>query len=319
MKDEYKELYTYCALSESKNIVAIIESEDINKWKSDYIDLLKKNKNPSCIYRDPDQTYKEGDNHRFFCQLVLFLNKRENELVENLKGKYVYKFVEGKGIEVSETDQEGKEIALFYLRSDQFGFSAPSNKKSHPYDLYIKKSKDKAIEKSENMVDAEEQVANWIIASRTIGGSFLWPLEKNKDGSWKGQPAYNLTRGRGKMQDRVDLTLLDIRNCFCGVAGSWLLSQFNNCENMKKWLGHFGKDEEGFSQYIEFFKFNAFIEDSFPKDLLSKDNIIEDFNLPQHGEKFKDYDSDKLEKVLTNLNNRILERSKAIEEIIKSA
>lgn len=201
------ELYTYCIIREDKsNIKALLGHQETEDWKklfkgdfyNSYLDFGAEKLDVQRYYCHPDNTYQEPYDHAFFYDLVKFLYERESALGKGLQGSFKYKFVESEGIKVSGTDKENKVFTPFYLRSDQLGFSAPSNEKSHPYDLFIMKSedKDKAI----------DQVMEWIAVSRTIGGSFLWPQPFYKP--------YNIMRG-GKftskkqfyIQDRVDLTL----------------------------------------------------------------------------------------------------------------
>ena len=174
---DINELYTYCALNEDgENIVEKIESRKIFKWKKEYIarfrtsyiSPLKKTNLVNALYCDPDTTYKKSLDNHFFERLVTFLNEQEDHFSEEkdfdkkprLEGKYEYEFEMNKGIKVtSDNEKDG-----FYLKSDQLGFSAPTNEKVYPYDLFLIKSRD--IDK------ALKQVANWIVSSRTIGGFF---------------------------------------------------------------------------------------------------------------------------------------------------
>ena len=202
-EEDINELYTYCALNEDgKNIVEKIKSRKIIKWKkkyiarfrASYISHLKKTNLVNALYCDPDTTHKKSLDNHYFERLFIFLNEQEKIVLE---GKYTYKFEVDKGIKVT-IDNENNG---FYLKSDQLGFSAPTNEKVYPYDLYLMKS---------NGTKADiEQVADWIITSRTIGGSFLWPEQFYK--------IYNSSRGgkinskkRFYIQDRVDLTLWEI-------------------------------------------------------------------------------------------------------------
>ena len=265
------------------------------------------------LYCDPDTTYKKGFDHHFFEQLVNFLNKRECQLKDKLKGEYEYIFEEGKGIKVNNES--------FYLKSDQLGFSAPTNEKVYPYDLYLMKSGMKSGDKD----DALEQVVNWIIGSRTIGGSFLWPASFYE--------IYNMRRGgtiksnrSHYIQDRVDLTLWEIYYWYHEKKKSTIMTRVKGeqaKEDLKKWLSHF-KD---FETYIEFFCFEAFV---------SKEKSIKSANLrpisiltgkieePKWGEKGEkpnieitsDLEFITIEEMLKGLNKKILNRSKTMEQII---
>ena len=328
---DINELYTYCALNEDgENIVEKIESRIIFKWKKEYIarfrtsyiSPLKKTNLVNALYCDPDTTYKKSLDNHFFEKLVTFLNEQEDHLSEErdfdekprLEGKYEYKFEVNKGIKVTSDNEEDS----FYLKSDQLGFSAPTNEKVYPYDLFLIKSRD--IDK------ALKQVANWIVSSRTIGGSFLWPEQFYKK--------YNLSRG-GKIdsknkyyiQDRVDLTLWEIfywyennKNNDSSNKKVIKMTSVNDekaTDALKKWLSHF-KD---FETYIEFFCFEDFVnEKSCPINILSGGAEEPQWNNNTSNRKpeiTEQLDKKTIYKMLDRVNTMILKRSKRIEEIIK--
>lgn len=321
-EEDINELYTYCALNEDEeNIVAKIS--EMNEWKkayvksftTSYVSELQKPNSVRALYCDPDTTYKKGFNHHFFEQLVKFLNKRECRLKDKVEGEYEYTFEEDKGIKV----EDKKNNDIFYLKSDQLGFSAPINEKVYPYDLYLMKSEATKVER--------EQVADWIIASRTIGGSFLWPEEFYKK--------YNLSRGgkinsknRFYIQDRVDLTLWEIYYWYNKNKISTIMTRVRDeqaKEDLKKWLSHF-KD---FETYIEFFCFETFVskEKSIKSANLRPINILTSKNEePKWGEQGEnpkieitsDLEFTTIEEMLKGLNEKILNRSKKMEQIISS-
>ena len=321
-EEDINELYTYCALNEDEeNIVAKIS--EMNEWKkayvksftTSYVSKLQKPNSVRALYCDPDTTYKKGFNHHFFEQLVKFLNKRECRLKDKVEGEYEYTFEEDEGIKV----EDKKNNDIFYLKSDQLGFSAPINEKVYPYDLYLMKSEATKVER--------EQVADWIIASRTIGGSFLWPEEFYKK--------YNLSRGgkinsknRFYIQDRVDLTLWEIYYWYNKNKKSTIMTRVRDekaKEVLKKWLSHF-KD---FETYIEFFCFEGFVskEKSIKSANLRPINILTSKNEePKWGEQGEnpkieitsDLEFTTIEEMLKGLNEKILNRSKKMEQIIAS-
>ena len=323
INEEFKELYTYCAKEKgkSKNIVAKIKSREIEQWKDEYKNCFNESYFSSSsaksavrlMYRDPDTTYKEGFDHHFFEQLVEFLLKRERKLKDKLEGKYEYTFEESKGIKVKDKSNNDS----FYLKSDQLGFSAPTNEKVYPYDLYLMKSGDKD--------DALKQVVGWIVGSRTLGGSFLWPVSFYE--------TYNMRRGgtiksnrSHYIQDRVDLTLWEIYYWYNKNEKSTIMTRVKNeqaKEDLKKWLSHF-KD---FETYIEFFCFEAFVskEKSIKSANLRPINILTGKNEePKWGEKGEnpkieitsDLEFDTITEMLKGLNQKILKRSKNMEQII---
>lgn len=310
------ELYTYCARDNNgKNIVAKIS--EMNDWKEVYVESFKKSyisglQLPNTVrafYCDPDTTYKKSLDNHFFERLVTFLNKQEKCFGKKLllEGKYAYKFEVDKGIKVTiENENNG-----FFLKSDQLGFSAPTNEKVYPYDLFLMKSRgsDKAL----------KQVADWIIASRTIGGSFLWPTPFYR--------SYNLSRGgkiysknRFYIQDRVDLTLWEIYYCYNENEKSTIMTRVKDeqaKEDLKKWLSHF-KD---FQTYIKYFCLEDFVnKKGHPINILEEgaqepswDNNIRD-RKPEITEQLN---KETIYEMLKRVNTMILKRSMRIEEIIK--
>lgn len=321
-KKDINELHTYCALDKvGKNIVAKIS--EMNDWKNMYVESFNKSyvselKKPNLVralYCDPDTTYKKGFNHHFFEQLVTFLNEQENCFSKKLvlEGKYTYKFEVNKGIKVTSDNEKDS----FYLKSDQLGFSAPTNEKVYPYDLFLIKSR--------NIDKDLKQVANWIVSSRTIGGSFLWPEQFYKK--------YNLSRG-GKIdsknqyyiQDRVDLTLWEIfywyenhKNNDSSNKKVTKMTSVNDekaTDALEKWLSHF----KTFETYIEFFCFQDFVnEKSCPINILSGSAEEPQWNntSDRKPEITEQLDKKTIYKMLDRVNTMILKRSKKIEELIK--
>ena len=343
IKEEFKELYTYCAKKQgkAKNIVAKINSREIEQWKcgykkcfnESYFSLSSVKSTLRTKYCDPDTTYKEGCNHHFFEQLTHFLNKREEEVWNSpdlkLEKKYEYCFKERsrkkdcekckprrrcedceEGIEVFEIDCKKNKKRIFFLRSDQLGFSAPTKDRSYPYDLYLMKSGNKE--------DALEQIANWIISSRTIGGSFLWPTPFYR--------SYNLSRGgkinsknRFYIQDRADLTLWEIYYWYNKKEKSTKMRTVKNkksADALEKWLSHF----KTFETYIEFFCFQDFVnEKSCPFNILNGSAEEPQWNntSDRKPEITEQLDKKTIYKMLDRVNTMILKRSKKIEELIK--
>lgn len=307
-----KKLKCYGAI-DSNGEVCQINSCQYKKWASDYKKDLKSYFDVRRHYSDPDCSYCKGTDHSFFEDLEIFLNEQEEKMSDRLQGRFQYSFTEGKGIEVSSVDSEGKTVKIFYLRSDQLGFSAPVNEKSYPYDLYIDKYEDKD--------KAAEQVVKWIAMSRTIGGSFLWPESFHK--------LYNARRG-GKItsdrqyyiQDRVDLTLWEIKNWYSGKGENDILERWREA-NLERWLGHF----KSFETYIDYFKFKDFISIS-TDELYNPINIITgESDAPIRGSEGKNpkpaitdqMELGDLENMLNKLNEKIVERSNKMTEIISAA
>lgn len=328
-----KELKCYGCL-DSNGKVCQKNSSQFEQWRDLYQKDFKSSYTSSGAepldvrqhYSDPDTSYCKGRDHSFFCDLVKFLNKQEEEMKNSLQGSFKYRFTEGKGIEVSGTDREGKKIQPFYLRSDQFGFSAPVNEKCYPYDLYIKnhKNKDEAI----------DQVIEWISMSRTIGGSFLWSKSPYDDKRNSFYERYNMGRG-GKItsnsqfyiQDRVDLTLWEIKDWYSKhnsgeviLEGQSILERCSEKKpDIKHWLGHF----KSFETYIDYFMFGEFVKSV--NGLYNPINIIPgESDAPVRGQDGKNpkpaitasMPFASLEEMLNTLNDKIVKRSIKMTEII---
>ncbi len=316
------ELLSYCIIGENgENTACKFDCDDFNKWKKrymgdflvSYIGIENKPLDVRNNYFDPDGAYNNGKNHLFFEHLVKFLRKSEDCFSDELEGCFKYELEVGEGIKVSREDKKGDAIQEFYLRSDQLGFSAPFNDKSHPYDLFIAKSEDKK--------NAITQVCDWVSKTRTIGGSFLWPMPFYKK--------YNPRRG-GKItsnrkyyiQDRVDLTLQEIQNWYLGVRNHDILSEVNTADsNLDIWLQHF-KD---FDTYVKFFCFDDFIIKEMEGKQKIKSIISETADIPSikaDGEmpplEITDVkmDVNELGEMLNRLCNLVIKRSnKMIERI----
>lgn len=235
---------------------------NVEDWQKEYLSQNSVNYQ-KCI--DPDS--KDDLCNPFYEALTVFLNVQEDNMKSQLKGQYIYSFneINPYGIEVREVLKQRDGVSLitgpiFYLKSDQFGFSAPgaSTDANHPYDTYIEQAKEKD--------KAMKDVAKWLYKTRRLGGSFLWPMEPDGKGGWIENVQYNKERGgsqnsagnnRFYIEDRVDLTLLEVKQ----VLDSTSMSELNgnilwrNCINetkMKKWLNHFGT----FETYVKFFCFD---------------------------------------------------------------
>ena len=295
-------------------------------------------------YKDPDT--EESRSYEFYEKLTKFLNIQENSSKYQLKGKYTYKFnyTNPYGIEVREKSNDprdkNKEIEsgpIFYLKSDQFGFSRPSKEHKHPYDSYL--------EKSSYSETSKKNVAKWLYETRRLGGSFLWPMEQKTCGIWDSNPEYNIRRGGTKfrkggsyIEDRVDLTLLEIKQVMDYIGFDHQELEGNilwNCclpePNMIKWLRHFGN----FETYVKFFCFEDFVEKKSknghtlyrPIDIVKsnlnknkkKDNkvtIDEDYYSRKERSDFSIYDKGHkdMETMFNNVNILITRRTKTMEK-----
>ncbi|MCQ5151685.1 DUF6994 family protein [Ruminococcus bicirculans (ex Wegman et al. 2014)] len=194
------------------------------------------------IYMDPDKK----ENIDFYNDLSDFLNAASCEHRKDLLFKA--NGLSKKGIMVYRK-KDKKEY--FTIHSDQLGFSAVpwiyfSNK--YPLSRYFEMQKNK---------EAAQFLADYVLTTRTLGGSFLWP-----ETLWKG---YNRSRGCAKIEDRVDLTLLEIKHYFeyrdlddkkkFKYRRDILFSRYK-IPDAQTWFGFF----DSFEDYVDFFMFNDFVD-----------------------------------------------------------
>lgn len=231
-------------ISESGNKCFVFEDGKVSEeWKDEYakfLNFLVDNKSilksPTGCYQDPDVKNKRP---LFYSYLTLFLRARENQ-VKSLNGEYRYRFVNTAndyGIQVIDENEKG-----FILFSDQYGFSAPSTSINHIYDKYLIDNNEEDLKKR------IENVCGWIVNSRGLGGSFLWPR--------KGGDEFNKKRGGTSryyksyyIQDRVDLTLLEVQDYYKGELDDHRILSKHLTKDMTMWLDHF----EDFPTYCHFF------------------------------------------------------------------
>lgn len=198
------------------------------------------------IYIDPD--YKKNED--FYRALSDFLNAANS----HRKNKLSFEAYETPDEMISVYYNKGKkgEKKYFSLQSDQLGFSAVpwiyfSTK--YPLSRYFEMQKNK---------EAAQFLAEYVLTTRTLGGSFLWPETLHEQ--------YNKYRGiRSYIEDRVDLTLLEIKHYFeyrelddkknFKYSGDILFSRYK-IPDAQTWFGFF----DSFEDYVDFFEFNDFVE-----------------------------------------------------------
>lgn len=198
------------------------------------------------IYIDPDGK----KNTDFYSALSDFLNasrisRKNNKILSFEANEAPYGM-----ITVYYKDKYGNK-QHFTVHSDQLGFSAVpwiyfSNK--YPLSRYFEMQKNK---------EAAQFLADYVLTTRTLGGSFLWP-----ETLWKG---YNRSRGCAKIEDRVDLTLLEIKHYFeyrdlddkkkFKYRRDILFSRYK-IPDAQTWFGFF----DSFEDYVDFFMFNDFVD-----------------------------------------------------------
>lgn len=226
-------------------------------------------------YIDPDGTYTD-ENSDYYRKLKEFLNQQENILDEEKRWTYEFRHDYPQCIEATKDNMH-----IVYLRSDQFGFSVPklyngalnACDERYPYWNYLMNTNDK--EKVEN-------VNKWVRTSRTIGGSFIWPIWKNGDGF---SSIYNRYRGVGSyIEDSVDLTLFEVKNYYTWKNNGgkdidnylykndvlWKSELIKKESKMREWLDHFGD----FNTFIDYFLLKDFVVEQdneySPKDITTE-------------------------------------------------
>ena len=297
------------------------------RWIEEYVRYAEDF--PDIFYEDPDETHAHGKNSFFYLQLVAFLNKREHIMRNKLRkddGPWFYEMkgqIKGNNQPSGITVRKGKED-IMYLRSDQFGFSTPKdsieNDCRYPYVKYMIES---------NSPDKYRHVADWIWNTRTVGGSFIWPIQHDeKNNRW--QSHYNTSRGiRSYIQDRVDLTLFEVKHYYdydktnieeYEHKDDVLFKEIKRNPNMSAWLNHFGS----FEIFVEFFMFDHFVcktEDGkmTPQNILTGKPLTE-----KNVEEIKsargiiqNLPVDDIKNMLDNVKNWILERSKLIDKLLE--
>ena len=196
---------------------AVVNDESKNRYK---------------IYNDPDKK----ENVDFYNDLSDFLNAASCEHRKDLLFKA--NGLSKKGIMVYRK-KDKKEY--FTIQSDQLGFSADTwiyFSTKYPQSRYFEMQKND---------EAAKFLTDYVLATRTLGGSFLWPESLYKD--------YNPGRGRAKIEDRVDLTLLEIKH-FYEYRGDLLFRQYKN-PDANTWFDFF----DSFEDYVDFFMFNDFVKE----------------------------------------------------------
>ena len=240
------------------------------------LDLIKKgeiikdkSESSNKLYIDPDAK----ENKDFYSALSDFLNasriSRNNKKILSFEANEAPYGM----ITVYYKDKYGNE-QHFTVHSDQLGFSAVPKiyfRKNYPLSRYLEMQKNK-LDKLKNKSDIDvvaDFLTKYVYTTRTLGGSFLWPE------SW--YKGYNMSRGNGReikdkiikgnagyIEDRVDLTLLEIKHYFeyrelddkknFKYSGDILFRYYDNLD-AQTWFGFF----DSFEDYVDFFMFNDFV------------------------------------------------------------
>lgn len=283
-------------------------------------------------YIDPDCT--KDINTPYYNFLTAFLKKRENESDHVNK----FSFIPPKEAKLT-TDDEKKlkdnddfkivvkqnEESLFRLTSDQFGFSGNEDIFQQPYGHlkyplvrinYL--SKNESIDERNRIIN---KLINYVTNTRTLGGSFIWPTPKISEGTRKS--IYNMTRGVGSyLEDRVDLTLLEIKHALDGEYKEDLYSDDilytlyqNNKDGIRIWLDHF----ETFEKFIEYFMFENFIENGMPINILTGKALREEEVAAYKNRtcQIKNLNLNELLEMIERLESLIIKRTCLMEEYIQ--
>lgn len=317
----------------STDYKCVMNDEAAKKEKNRIDDILKE-RGVVCnnIYTDPDGK----KNTEFYKDLSDFLNaariSRKNDKIISFEANEAPYGM----ITVYYKDQYGNE-QHFTVHSDQLGFSAVCLKyfrKNYPLSRYLEMQKNK-LDKQKNKSDKDpdavaEFIANYVYTTRTIGGSFLWPE------SW--YKGYNMNRGNGRrtkgkikgnvgyIEDRVDLTLLEIKHYFeyrelddkknFKYSGDILFSRYK-IPDAQTWFGFF----DSFEDYVDFFLFNGFVDkdeqtnEYTPINILTGKPFEKDY-LNYEKDVLKVLEEDKLKAMLERVRDMVKTRSEDMEKLI---
>lgn len=323
---------------EEETMISYYYELDASKsFENDYNVFLEKVEENKATYKDSEGSYIDPDcvgdvgKTEFYNHLTCFLNHQEREYKEYEKR---YRFlppseaprttpkekdnecIDKKKITVIPNDENEKP---FRLTSDQFGFSAKEtiyNSNQYPLANLLRLSQNKGSKEREKV---KERITRYVINTRTIGGSFLWPVYP------QGQYYcnYNIVRGRW-LEDRVDLTLLEIKHALDRSydkgehTSDILYKQYQNEKrHMKTWLDHF----ETFDEYVKYFMLEPFVKDGMPINIIN-DKPLDDDYIKNYKEQYKRWHLQNLTAeeicgVLVRLEIKILKRSENMEKVIK--
>lgn len=298
----------------STDYECVMNDKAAQKEKNRIDDILK-GRGVVCnnIYIDPD--YKKNED--FYRALSNFLNAANS----HRKNKLSFEAYETPDEMISVYYNKGRkdEKKYFSLQSDQLGFSAVpwiyfSTK--YPLSRYLEMQKNK-LDKDPDAI--AEFLANYVYKTRTLGGSFLWPKSLCS--------TYNKSRGiRNYIEDRVDLTLLEIKHIYeirkweklLPYGGDILFSRYKFLDT-QTWFGFF----DSFEDYVDFFLFNGFVKEInkngkkeyMPINILTGDPFEKDY-LNYEKDVLKVLEEDKLKAMLDLVMRKVKTRSEDMEKLI---
>lgn len=337
LNGDYKKYLLYLLENEYEFYKSKDEAEDaccelltkLNKSGDIVYDVCKS----ECkIYNDPDGK----ENTDFYSALSNFLNasrisRKNNKILSFEANEDPYGM-----ITVYYKDKYGNE-QHFTVHSDQLGFSAVPKiyfRKNYPLSRYLEMQKNK-LDKLKNKSDIDvvaDFLTKYVYTTRTLGGSFLWPE------SW--YKGYNMSRGNGReikdkiikgnagyIEDRVDLTLLEIKHYFeyrelddkknFKYSGDILFRYYDNLD-AQTWFGFF----DSFEDYVDFFMFNDFVykdkqtKEYTPINILTGTPFDKDY-LNYKTNTLKEIEDEKQLKAMLDLvMDKVAERTKKMEDLI---
>lgn len=269
------------------------------------------------IYNDPDNK----KNTDFYDKLANFLNasrisRKNNKILSFEANEAPYGM-----ITVYYKDKKGEEHH-FTLHSDQLGFSAvPCTyfKQNYPLSRYLEMQKNKSDKAPDAVADF---LAGYVYTTRTLGGSFLWPESWHRD--------YNMGRGnRSYIEDRVDLTLLEIKHYFeyrdlddkkkFKYRRDILFSRYK-IPDAQTWFGFF----DSFEDYVDFFLFNGFVDvtvtdgkkEYMPINILTGERFKTDYPGYKRNTLKEIEDEKQLKAMLDLVMDKVKTRSEDMEKLI---
>lgn len=300
----------------STDYECVMSDKAAQKEKNRIDDILKE-RGVVCnnIYIDPDGKKNKG----FYRDLSNFLNasrisRKNNKILSFEANEAPYGM-----ITVYYKDKYGNE-QHFTVHSDQLGFSAVPKiyfRKNYPLSRYLEMQKNK-LDKDPDAI--AEFLANYVYKTRTLGGSFLWPKSLCS--------TYNKSRGiRNYIEDRVDLTLLEIKHIYEIRKWEKLLPYggdilFQSCKNndAQTWFGFF----KSFEDYVDFFEFNDFVEnisktskkEYIPINILTGKAFETDYPRRQTNVLKEIEDEKQLKEMLERVRDMVEKRTKKMEDLI---
>lgn len=334
-----------------KNDYTLYEEEVLSQWRSrgnkarnflennNYIKLLSQyldlaGEQDFFPYVDPDSD--KLNICSYYSELTDYLN-----LVEG-NGGWVFERPKGcKSRNENENDNNNIKIAVkekgkikFWITSDQFGFSADRGalfNKKYPYGCLYEYAKFRA-----DKWKIYELIAECILKTRTLGGGFVWPVMKKSDGTGTNYCTFNCRGVDTYIEDRVDVTLLEIKKYYSNndeeKKSSFVFEKVNADKRFGKWFDHFlhyvdadGSSYYGFKSYVKYFGFDDFVMeengDCWPIDIIESDleNNKKVSLKDNNGKKIKDISSvDDLKRMVKNVRKMTIERSKLMSKIVSA-